>query len=126
MLHQSTCDVSITCCTFQNNSATGVIFDGPQGDVSITCCTFQNNSATGGGVVIFDGPQGDVSITCCTFQNNSATGSGAVVYARSFALSTCILSSFECKEDTYSSWLCYSSGHPSFSLARAEVVLAVL
>ena len=44
-----------TTCIFQNNvdairtSGSAVMFDGSTGDVSITNCTFQNNSATDGG-----------------------------------------------------------------------------
>ena len=80
-LKRSTGNVSITNCTFQNNSASGsstVSLDVSQGDVSITYCTFQNNSASGSGTVSLDVSKGNVSITYCTFQNNSASGSGAV------------------------------------------------
>ena len=90
---QSTGNVSITNCTFQNNGVTiagngylgggGVTFVQSISDVSITNCTFQNNSATnggsgylGGGGVVFNTPIGDVSITNCTFQNNRVTGGG--------------------------------------------------
>ena len=80
--------VSITNCTFQNNSApngSAVVFDGSTGDVSITNCAFQNNTSTAtnpngyGGAVLFGGSTGDVSITNCTFQNNSATNGGGAV-----------------------------------------------
>ena len=90
MLNGSTGDVSITGCTFQNNSAGGngggaVVLYGSIGDVSITGCTFQGNSAgdcgdgdCGGGAVTLGGSTGNVSITDCTFQNNSAGDGGAV------------------------------------------------
>ena len=86
-LYGSTGDVSITYCTFQNNSATdgggsAVMLDGSTGNVSITYCTFQNNSAADGGSAMWlTESTRDVSITYCTFQNNSATSGhgGAVV-----------------------------------------------
>ena len=83
-LEGSTGDVSITNCTFQNNSnrhAGGAVWlEGLTSNVSITNCTFQNNSALYGGAVLLSST-GNVSITSCTFQNNSATngdGGGAV------------------------------------------------
>ena len=83
ILYGSTGNVSITGCTFQNNSAfygSAVRLDGSTGDVSITGCTFQDNSARGnGGVVRLYGSTGDVSITGCTFQNNSASFGGVVM-----------------------------------------------
>ena len=81
-MNGSTGNVSITNCTFQNNSAYGgaVWFNRSIGNVSITNCTFQNNSAYGGGAVRLDGSTGNVSITNCTFQNNSAAYGGAVVF----------------------------------------------
>ena len=85
MLDGSTGDVSITNCTFQNNSATldggAVMLGGSIGDVSIQNCIFQNNSVVyGGGAVMLGGSTGNVSITYCTFQNNSATVGGAVMF----------------------------------------------
>eukprot|EP00731_Ephydatia_muelleri_P033787 Em0038g6a len=83
-LDLSTGDVSISHCTFQNNTAAndggGVALWVSTGDVSISHCTFQNNTATtgsGGGVLFFDST-GDVSISHCTFQNNIATTGGGV------------------------------------------------
>ena len=81
MLYGSTGKLSITGCTFQNNSAGGsgggiVMLYGSTGDVAITDCTFQGNSANRYGVVMLYGSAGDVSITGCTFQNNSAGGYG--------------------------------------------------
>ena len=80
-------NVSITYCTFQNNSATGdgggaVSLVGSIGGVSITYCMFQNNRATygGRGAVKFYGSTGGVSITYCTFQNNSVTSFGGAVW----------------------------------------------
>ena len=87
-LYGSTGNVSITHCTFQNNSAAvggAVWLGGSPGNVSITYCTFQNNSAAydGGAVWLFEST-GNVSITYCTFQDNSATrgGGGAVGLSR--------------------------------------------
>ena len=83
MLYGSTGNVSITDCTFQNNSVDdvggAVKLYGSTGDVSITDCTFQNNSASYGGAVALYESTGDISITDCTFQNNSADGGGAVM-----------------------------------------------
>ena len=88
ILYKSTGDVSITGCTFQNNSAGGygygddggaVMLYGSTVDVSITGCTFHNNSAGGGGAVMMVGSTGNVSITDCTFQSNSAAGYGGAV-----------------------------------------------
>eukprot|EP00731_Ephydatia_muelleri_P033690 Em0035g27a len=77
-LHLSTGDVSISHCTFQNNSADffngddgGVSLQLSTGDVSISHCTFQNN---GGGGVLLRESTGDVSISHCTFQNNGGDG----------------------------------------------------
>ena len=82
-LYGSTGSVTITDCTFQNNSAHGgvaVVLYGSTGDVSFTGCTFQNNSAGYGGAVVLYESTGDVSITGCTFQGNSAGhGGGAVM-----------------------------------------------
>ena len=85
-LYGSTGDVSITYCTFLNNSATyggggAVMLFGSTGNVSITYCTFLNNSATdgSGGAVMLFGSTGNVSITYCTFLNNSATDDGGAV-----------------------------------------------
>ena len=80
-LRESTGDVSISHCTFQNNTATtgdgGVLFQFLTANVSISHCTFQNNTdATGGGGVSFYYSTGDVSISHCTFQNNTATTGG--------------------------------------------------
>ena len=82
-LEGSTSDVSITNCTFQNNSATyrgAVLLLSSTGNVSITNCTFQNNSAAtyGSTVLLLLSSTGDVSITNCTFQSNSAAYGGAV------------------------------------------------
>ena len=78
----------LTNCTFQDAYGGAVKMYGPTGNVSITYCTFQNNSATGGGggAVSLVGSIGGVSITYCTFQNNSAIYGGAV----SFDGSSCI------------------------------------
>ena len=78
----------LTNCTFQDAYGGAVKTYGPTGNVSITYCTFQNNSATGGGrgAVSLVGSIGGVSITYCTFQNNSAIYGGAV----SFDGSSCI------------------------------------
>ena len=60
--------------TSRDGRGGALLLDGPTGYVSITDCTFQNNSAGyGGGAVFFNGSTGYVSITDCTFQNNSAT-----------------------------------------------------
>ena len=82
---QSSTNINITSCAFQNNSATyggAIMLDRSTGNVSITYCTFQNNSGIGGGGAVFlSGSTGNVSITYCIFQNNSATygiGGGAV------------------------------------------------
>ena len=93
---QSHTAVSITNCTFVNNSAANgggggaVWLSLSAGNVSIIHCTFQNNNATGGGDYIGGGgvefyqTNSSVSITNCTFQNNKATsgygdvGGGAV------------------------------------------------
>ena len=75
---QSSTSIDITSYLYVNNSATyggAVRFYRLTGDVSITNCTFENNS---GGAVRLYGPTGDVTITNCTLQNNSATGGGAV------------------------------------------------
>ena len=75
-------NVSITNCTFQNSRYffhVGVFWVRSQGDFSIAYCTFQNNSATDGGAVMLDEPRGDVSITNCTFTKNTADY-GAAVY----------------------------------------------
>ena len=81
-LNLSTGNVSISNCTFQNNTATdgyagggGVRLRSSTGDViiSISHCTFQNNTATHGGGVRLDLSTGNVSISNCTFQNNTAT-----------------------------------------------------
>ena len=86
-LNLSTGDVSISHCTFQNNTATytyggGVSLHLSTANVSISHCTFQNNTATyghGGGVSLYLST-GDVSISHCTFQNNTATyGNGGGV-----------------------------------------------
>ena len=80
MLYGSTGNVSITGCTFQNNSAGydggAVMLYGSTGDVSITDCTFLGNSANRGGAVELYESTGDVRITGCTFQGNSAGGDG--------------------------------------------------
>ena len=87
-LFRSTGKVSITGCTFQNNSAGGydggaVRLYGSTDDVSITDCTFLSNSASGdgggGGAVSLGISKGNVSITGCTFQSNSAAGNGGAV-----------------------------------------------
>ena len=78
-LEGSTGYVSITNCTFQNNSAGAVRLYGPTGEFTITYCTFQNNKAIGGGAVKVYGATGNFTITYCTFQNNSATYGGAVM-----------------------------------------------
>eukprot|EP00731_Ephydatia_muelleri_P009136 Em0004g1474a len=92
-LNLSTGNVSISHCTFQNNTATydvagdgdggsggggGVSLWGSTGDVSISHCTFQNNTATFGGGVQLQLLTGNVSISHCTFQNNTATYGGGV------------------------------------------------
>eukprot|EP00731_Ephydatia_muelleri_P033670 Em0035g7a len=79
-LHFVTGNVSISHCTFQNNTATfggGVRLLLFTGNVSISHCTFQNNSG-GGGVSLLEST-GDVSISHCTFQNNTATFFGGGV-----------------------------------------------
>ena len=80
---QSSANIDIASCAFQNNSATlvggAVMLSGSQGDVSITNCTFQNNSAIYGGAVVLDGSTGNVDITYCTFTHNTADY-GAAVY----------------------------------------------
>eukprot|EP00731_Ephydatia_muelleri_P033811 Em0038g30a len=105
-LNLSTGNVSISNCTFQNNTATygfagdggsggggGVSLRGSTGDVSISHCTFQNNTATsdlastGGGVLLWQST-GDVSISHCTFQNNTATTGGGGGGGVSFNSST--------------------------------------
>ena len=77
---QSSTNINITSCAFQNNSATyggAIMLDRSTGNVSITYCTFQNNSGIGGGGAVYlYGSTGNVSITYCTFQNNSAIYSG--------------------------------------------------
>ena len=83
-LNGSKGNISITGCTFQNNSAGGggaVMLVGSTGNVSITDCTFLSNSADSyGGAVRLDGSTGGVCLTDCTFQNNSAGhGGGAVM-----------------------------------------------
>ena len=81
LLYEPTSNVSITNCTFQNNGAIGggaVVLHGPQ-NLSIINCTFKNNNATNGGAVWLDGSTGNVSITNCTFQNNSADHAGGAV-----------------------------------------------
>ena len=86
MLFGSTGDVSITGCTFQNNTAGryggggAVRLYGSTGNVSITGCTFQNNTLAGqyGGAVRLYGSTGVVSFTDCTFLSNSG-GAGAVI-----------------------------------------------
>ena len=86
LLQGSTGNVSITNCTFQNNSATSyygsgaaLFLYGSTGNVGITNCTFQNNSATSdGAAVLLEGSTGNVSITNCIFQNNSATNPDGV------------------------------------------------
>ena len=85
-LNLSTGDVSISHCTFQNNSATygggggggGVSLQLSTGDISISNCTFQNNTVTygGGGGVSLQLSTGDISISNCTFQNNTVTYGG--------------------------------------------------
>ena len=82
-IYNSTGNISITCCTFQNNSAPfggGVYLWASTGDVSITRCTFQNNSALYGGGVSLKESMCNVSITSCTFQNNRALYGGGGVY----------------------------------------------
>ena len=68
-LFESTGNVCITHCTFQNNSATrgggAVGLSRPIDDVSITYCTFQDNSVS-------------ITYNYCTFQCNSASYGGAV------------------------------------------------
>ena len=99
--------VSITNCTFQNNTTYGgggaVLFDGSTGEVSISNCLFQNNSVTnttygGGGAVLFESSRGEVSISNCTFQDNRVSialkgggGGGAVsgVGLRIFSITNC-------------------------------------
>ena len=79
---QSSTNIDITSCVFQNSATDGggaVMLDESKGNVNITNCIFQNNSAGyGGGAVWLFESTGDVSITNCTFQNNSATYGGAV------------------------------------------------
>ena len=83
-MNESTGNVSITDCTYQNNSATvhggAMYLYEPTGNVNITNCTFQNNSAIDGGAVWLNGSTDNVSITNCTFQNNSATYDGGAVW----------------------------------------------
>ena len=71
-LFGSPATVTITRCTFQNNSAAdgggAVILDGPIGNVIVADCTFQNNN----GGALLSASEGNVSITNCTFQNNNA------------------------------------------------------
>ena len=79
---QSSTNIDITSCVFQNNSATyggAIMLFGSTGNVSITYCTFQNNRATfyGGAVQLF-ASTGNVSITNCTFTKNTA-GYGAAI-----------------------------------------------
>ena len=85
---QSLVAVSITNCTFINNSATNgdgggaVWLSLSAGNVSITNCTFHNNSATYGGAVWLSLYTGSVTFTNCTFQNNRAlygTGGGGMI-----------------------------------------------
>eukprot|EP00731_Ephydatia_muelleri_P009152 Em0004g1490a len=96
-LNLSTGDVSISHCTFQNNTATYDYGDGgggggggggsarmwlnlSSGDVSISNCTFQNNSATYRSVdMSLQLSAGDISISNCTFQNNGASYYGGVL-----------------------------------------------
>ena len=87
---QSHITVSITNCTFINNSATNgdgggaVWLSLSAGNVSFTNCTFQNNIAASshshinvsGGGLYFGTSKGHVSITNCIFQNNKATNGG--------------------------------------------------
>ena len=87
MLDRSTGDVSITDCTFQNNTAGqygggAVRLYGLTGDVTITDCTFLSNSAGRygyGGAVWLDRSKGNVSITGCNFRSNSAVVTGGAV-----------------------------------------------
>ena len=79
---QSSTNIDITSCVFQNNSATygsAMRLDGSTGDVSITNCTFQNNSATVGGAAYLCESTGNVDITNCTFTKNAADN-GAALY----------------------------------------------
>ena len=77
-------DVSITNCTFENNSATddggALRVNGPDGNIIITNCTFQNNSASAGigGAMSLDMIIGNISIANCKFQNNNAHFGGAI------------------------------------------------
>ena len=86
-LDRSKGNVSITGCTFQNNTLAGryggaVRLYGSTGDVTITDCTFLSNIAGGygyGGAVWLDRSKGNVSITGCNFRSNSARGTGGAV-----------------------------------------------
>ena len=71
---ESTGNVIIENCSFENNSAENVVgLLRSTGDITITNCTFQNNSANNSGVVWFKTFNGIISVTNCKFQNNSAT-----------------------------------------------------
>ena len=120
----STGNVSITNCSFQNNSADeggAVLLDGPTDNVSITNCTFQNKSATDGdgGAVRLVGSTGNVSITNCTFQNNSATygNGGAVRLVGSTGNVSITNCTFQNNSATYGGavWLDGSTGNASFT-----------
>ena len=77
VLSLSNGDVSITNCTFLNNSTTfvggGVRLSLSTGNVSIASCTIQDNSATyfaNGGGAWLSLSIGNVSITNCTFHDS--------------------------------------------------------
>ena len=75
----------ISHCAFNNNTTTGYSGGGAiyARSSSISHCTFTNNSANDGGAIY-----GDATISHCTFTNNSANEGGAI-YARSSSISHC-------------------------------------
>ena len=81
-------DVTLTGCTFINNSANfgGAICN--YGNVTLTACTFTNNTAVYGGA-IFIHYGASATLTSCSFINNNAIFGGAIGNDGSTTLSNC-------------------------------------
>ena len=77
----STGDLNLEACWFDNNTYTSIYFVNSSASFSAKNCTFSNNSSTGSnGVMYLPNITGSVSFSNCTFYNNSAGDYAGVMY----------------------------------------------